>query len=107
MVLPTELALDMVWVSLEADRLLPLPVVPQFEDSSFRRIEVAVIRYQTNAAAVIDNNTDETHVAFVHRTSFGNDQDPQIPVSLVERTSYGIEIRSEPMPIAELPSIRQ
>ena len=46
-----------------------------------------MIRYRASAAAIIDNNTDSTHVAFVHSCSFGADQDPRVPVGSVQRTS--------------------
>ena len=61
-------------------RRLPIPTIPEFEDSRFERIEIGVIRYHASAAAIIDNNTDSTHVAFVHSGSFGADQDPRVPV---------------------------
>ena len=66
-----------------------------------------MIRYNASAAAIIDNNTDSTHVAFVHSDSFGADQDPQIGMGSVERTPFGISISLEEMPVARTPTSQQ
>ena len=66
-----------------------------------------MIRYHASAAAIIDNNTDSTHVAFVHSGSFGADQDPRVPVGTVQRTPFGISISSGEMPIACTPTSQQ
>ena len=56
--------------------------IRSIEDPRFDRIEIGVIRYGASTAAIIDNNTDSTHVAFVHSGSFGADQDPRVPVGI-------------------------
>ena len=93
-VLPTVEAHGMVWIYLEPQPSAPIPTIPEFDDSRFDRIEIGVIRYHASAAAIIDNNTDSTHVAFVHSGSFDADQDPRVPVGTVERTPFGISISS-------------
>ena len=100
-------ALGMAWISLEPQPHVPVPAIAEFEDTSFDRIEVGVIRYRTSAAAIIDNNTDSTHIAFVHSGSFGADQDPQVEVGSVQRTSFGISISYPEMPIARTPTSQQ
>ncbi len=80
-VLPAVEAYGMAWVSLEPQPPAPIPTIAEFEDSRFDRIEIGVIRYHASAAAIIDNNTDSTHVAFVHSGSFGAEQDPRVPVA--------------------------
>jgi phenylpropionate dioxygenase-like ring-hydroxylating dioxygenase large terminal subunit len=96
----------MVWVCLADEPAAPLPKVPELDDPAYRRIEVGVIGYDTSAAAVVDNNTDATHVAFVHAGSFGAGQDPRIAPSEVERTPFGIRISSPEMAVAETPAAR-
>ena len=103
-VLPTVEAYGMAWVSLEPQSPAPIPTIPEFEDPRFDRIEIGVIRYHASAAAVIDNNTDSTHVAFVHSGSFGADQDPRVPVGSVQRASFGISISYGEMPVARTPT---
>lgn len=105
--LPATEALGMAWISLEPQPPAPVPAIAEFEDTSFDRIEVGVIRYRTSAAAIIDNNTDSTHIAFVHSGSFGADQDPQVEVGSAERTSFGISISYPEMPIARTPTSQQ
>jgi phenylpropionate dioxygenase-like ring-hydroxylating dioxygenase large terminal subunit len=105
--IPANERFGMVWVNLDAGTESALPTVPEFDDRTFRAIQIGVITYRTSAAAVTDNNTDATHVAFVHASSFGADQDPRIPTSQVERTAFGIEIRSEEMPVARMPNTDQ
>ena len=102
--LPTVEAYGMAWISLEPQPPAPIPTIPEFEDSRFDRIEIGVIRYHASAAAIIDNNTDSTHVAFVHSGSFGADQDPRVPVGTVQRTSFGISISYGDMPVARTPT---
>ena len=97
----------MAWISLEPQPPAPIPTIPEFEDSRFERIEIGVIRYHASAAAIIDNNTDSTHVAFVHSGSFGADQDPRVPVGTVQRTAFGISINSGETPIARTPTSQQ
>ena len=97
----------MVWVCLDAESADRIPAIGEFDDSSFERIEVGTIRYRASAAAIIDNNTDSTHVAFVHSGSFGADQNPRVPVGSVQRTSFGIAISYPEMPVACMPVSQQ
>ena len=94
----------MAWMSLEPQPRVAIPAIPEFEDARFDRIEIGVIRYHTSAAAIIDNNTDSSHVAFVHSGSFGADQDPRVPVGSPQPTSFGICIDYDEMPIARTPA---
>ena len=105
--LPATEAHGMAWVCLDEEPADPVPAIGEFDDPCFERIEVGVIRYRTSAAAIIDNNTDSTHVAFVHSGSFGADQDPRVPVGSVERTSFGISISYPEMPVARTPVSQQ
>ena len=85
-------ALGCVWVCLEPDPLLPLPTLPEWDDDEYRVIPVGELSVACSVAAYLDNNTDATHVAFVHAASFGADQDPSIPTSEVGRTATGLDI---------------
>lgn len=103
----THEALGMVWINLESDPVRPIPTLPEFDNAAFRAIEVSVTRYETNAAAIIDNNTDATHVAFVHAGSFGAGQDPMIMPPLASQTPFGIEITAADFAIAESPGAKE
>ncbi len=94
----------MVWISLDAAAEdTAVPAIAEFDDAGFRSIPIGVVTFETSAAAVIDNNTDATHVAFVHAASFGADQDPRIALSAVIDTDFGIEVTSDEMPVASTP----
>lgn len=103
--LATRVEHGLVWVCPEPspEPLLALPSLPEYLDPRFRAIPVGVFRYATGAAAVIDNNTDATHVAFVHSESFGKDQDPRIPVSSVRRRPFGVEFTMDSVTVAASP----
>ena len=94
----------MAWISLEPQPPASDPDHPRVRSPRFERIEIGVIRYHASAAAIIDNNTDSTHVAFVHSGSFGADQDPRVPVGSVQRSSFGISISYGAMPVARTPT---
>jgi phenylpropionate dioxygenase-like ring-hydroxylating dioxygenase large terminal subunit len=95
--------LGMLWVCLDGEPVNELPIVPEFEDPAYRGIEIGTFANECSAAAIIDNNTDGTHVAFVHAGTFGAGQDPRIAVSDAVRTAFGIRIESPGMPIANRP----
>jgi phenylpropionate dioxygenase-like ring-hydroxylating dioxygenase large terminal subunit len=102
--LPCRSNLGLVWVSLEHDPVTEVPTVPEHTDPQYRAIEVGVIDYHCSAAAVVDNNTDATHVAFVHASSFGAGQDPRVPPGRARRAPFGVVIESDPMAVASAPS---
>ncbi len=101
--LPVYEALGMVWTSFAAEPTPAVPVVPEYDDPAYQVIPIGVIRYETSAPVIIDNNTDVTHVAFVHTGTFGRDQDPRVPPNTVETTAFGIEILTPSIPVAESP----
>ena len=96
--------LGLVWISLDADPVNDIPDLPEHRDPGYRAIEIGVITYDCSAAAVIDNNTDAMHVAFVHAGSFGAGQDPRIAPSRARLTSFGVVIDSDPLPVASAPA---
>jgi phenylpropionate dioxygenase-like ring-hydroxylating dioxygenase large terminal subunit len=96
--------LGLVWVSLDPAPVTDIPEVPEQSDPRYRAIEIGAIVYDCSAAAVIDNNTDATHVAFVHAGSFGAGQDPRIAPSRARLTPFGVVIESDPLPVASAPA---
>ena len=95
-------SLGLVWASLVAEPGGGIPDLPEFTDPAYRCIPIGPIEVPASAAAIIDNNTDGTHVAYVHRGTFGAGQDPRFAVPHVERTSFGIRIVGE-QPVANRP----
>jgi len=96
-------AYGLVWVCLGSRPPRGgIPDLPEWGAEGWRTITVGAVPYQTAAPVVIDNNVDATHVAFVHRATFGADQDPRIEVASVERTELGLR-QSSAMPVANRP----
>jgi phenylpropionate dioxygenase-like ring-hydroxylating dioxygenase large terminal subunit len=56
-----------------------IPVVPQEDDPTFRRINTEVDVWQTSATRMTDNFLDITHFPFVHVGTFGRGQDTHVP----------------------------
>jgi phenylpropionate dioxygenase-like ring-hydroxylating dioxygenase large terminal subunit len=88
----------LVWVCLGSPRS-QIPVIPQEDDATFRRINTPVDVWRTSAPRMTDNFLDITHFPFVHIGTFGSAQDPRVPK--VELTGldngwygYSYEIRA-------------
>ena len=56
-----------------------IPVIPQEDDPTFRRINTEVDTWQTSATRMTDNFLDITHFPFVHVGTFGRGQDTHVP----------------------------
>jgi phenylpropionate dioxygenase-like ring-hydroxylating dioxygenase large terminal subunit len=106
--LPVREAYGMVWVALEGDPSPPsigipgIPDIPEFADPAFRVIPIGAFRAPCSAMAVVDNNTDVTHVPFVHAGTFGAGQDPKVPALPARRTWFGVEVDNQ-TPVATRP----
>jgi phenylpropionate dioxygenase-like ring-hydroxylating dioxygenase large terminal subunit len=78
------------WVALD-DPLLPIPDLPQERDPSYRRIHQFYDRWNTAALRMMENSFDNSHFSFVHKSTFGQlDQPKPEKYELVE-TDYGFE----------------
>jgi phenylpropionate dioxygenase-like ring-hydroxylating dioxygenase large terminal subunit len=78
------------WVALD-DPLLPIPDLPQERDPSYRRIHQFYDRWNTAALRMMENSFDNSHFSFVHKSTFGQlDQPKPEKYELVE-TNYGFE----------------
>lgn len=83
-----------VWVCLEE----PLAEIPEFEeagDPRFRRIDQFYEVWRCAGLRLMENSFDNSHVAFVHRDTFGNVDEPEPASAEVTETGYGLEFKSE------------
>ena len=95
----------LLWVNFDSEASSEQLVrIREYDDAAFRAIRIGAVTYRTGAPVVMDNNTDATHVAFVHGNSFGAEQNPRIPTSHAERTDFGLRVRSDAMPVAQTPT---
>lgn len=104
--LPVREVFGMVWVALDPDPVAGIPEIPEFDDPAYRAIRIGAFRAPCSAMAVVDNNTDVTHVPFVHAGTFGNGQDPLVPPLPARRTWFGIEVDNQ-TPVATRPGDAQ
>jgi vanillate O-demethylase monooxygenase subunit len=74
----------LVWVALD-DPALPLPEVPEDNDSGFRRIVEPFVVWRTAATRMVDNFCDVAHFPYVHVGTFG---------AAADRTVAAIELEA-------------
>jgi len=68
----------LIWVSLAAEPVLPVPDFPQFSQSAFRCIEVPPYLWETSAPRRIENYVDVSHLAWVHDGVLGDRGSPLV-----------------------------
>lgn len=88
---PTRERYGIVWVHLGGkpiEELPPLPHCPEFEDPSWRANRVTTT-WDAHYSRVVESDLDHTHVAFVHRRSFGALVDPRSPQPELHEDSAG------------------
>lgn len=85
---------DHVWVCLGE----PLADIPAFEEADmpgFRRIDQFYEVWNCAGLRLMENSFDNAHIAFVHRESFGNVEEPEPAALEVVETPEGLEFKSE------------
>lgn len=68
----------LVWVCLD-EPVAGIPIVPNEDDPSFRRINSGVQLWNTATTRMVDNFMDISHFPWVHTGTFGNRQSPEVP----------------------------
>ena len=91
-----------VWVSLDDDPIGGIPELPEWELDGWRVVPEYEWMFDCSAAHLLENNIDLSHVAIVHRESFGAGIDPLLEVPTMERTSFGLVSESR-IPVAGRP----
>ena len=76
------------WVALE-DPLLPIPDLPEEGMPGFRRIHQFDDRWNTAALRMMENSFDNSHFSFVHRATFGQQDQPKPEKYELIETDYG------------------
>ena len=81
----------LIWVCI-GKPVADIPIIPQDDDPSFRRINTIVDTWKTSATRMTDNFLDITHFPFVHTGTFGRKQDttvPKVDLSQMDTSWYG------------------
>jgi phenylpropionate dioxygenase-like ring-hydroxylating dioxygenase large terminal subunit len=79
-----------VWVALEE----PLQPVPEFDQDGapgWRRIHQFYDTWKTSSLRLMENSFDNSHIAFVHKNSFGDITQPKPEKYEVTETEWGFE----------------
>jgi phenylpropionate dioxygenase-like ring-hydroxylating dioxygenase large terminal subunit len=83
-----------VWVALD-EPLLPIPEIKEDADPAFRRIHQFYEPWKCNAFRLMENSFDSAHPAFVHRSTFGNVEQPKPVERELTMTPWGFISRHE------------
>jgi phenylpropionate dioxygenase-like ring-hydroxylating dioxygenase large terminal subunit len=78
------------WVALD-DPLLAVPDLPQDRDPSYRRIHQFDDRWNTAALRMMENSFDNAHFSFVHKSTFGQQEQPKPEKYELVETDYGFQ----------------
>lgn len=101
----------LVYVCLEDEPRFPLPTFPQWEDPSFRCIEVDTYDWPTSAARRVENYVDFAHFAWVHDGVLGDRDHPEVPDHDVAREAntlvFGYDDYVEPADIDKNEGLEQ
>lgn len=79
-----------VWVALE-DPLVPIPHFEEAADPSFRQIDQFYEVWKCAGLRLMENSFDMSHIAFVHRASFGILEQPKPDLMRIEPTEWGLQ----------------
>jgi phenylpropionate dioxygenase-like ring-hydroxylating dioxygenase large terminal subunit len=83
-----------VWVCLE-EPVRDIPHLPFSDDPSFRQIFEYDQDWHANALRIAENALDLSHVSFVHRVTFGEDDSPVAPPLTLFDVMDGVGIECE------------
>lgn len=83
-----------VWVALD-EPAFPLPVIPEFDDATWRLIREPESVWNCSAVLLVDNNIDPAHIAYVHRDSFGSPSHPEVPLPRIAASDDGLKVSYE------------
>ena len=82
-----------VWVALD-EPLAEIPDLPQDRDPKYRRIHQFDMPWKTSAMRMMENSFDNAHFAFVHKSTFGDINQPKPEKYEIHETDYGFEAES-------------
>ncbi len=90
---PVQTGDGVVWVCLD-DPVRAVPAVPAV-GPGWRFVREFDEEWATAPARLMENSFDPAHTVFVHRATFGDTSRPDVDVPTVERTPYGMVVRSD------------
>jgi phenylpropionate dioxygenase-like ring-hydroxylating dioxygenase large terminal subunit len=79
-----------VWVALD-EPLGEIPDMPEDRDPKYRRIDQFYDTWATSSLRLMENSFDNAHFAFVHKSTFGDINQPKPEKYEIVETDYGFE----------------
>jgi len=87
---PTADKYGFAWVflgDLPEEERPPIPDFPEWDDEM--RPTYGEYTWDANWRRVVENSLDSAHASWVHRNSFGSNQNPEIPDYTIEKSDWG------------------
>jgi vanillate O-demethylase monooxygenase subunit len=84
------IAHGLVFIAIEAP-LTPAPTISVQDDESFMRGDLPVLHTRGCAGLLADNFLDMAHFPFVHASTFGAEEEREVPHYEVVRNGFGFE----------------
>jgi phenylpropionate dioxygenase-like ring-hydroxylating dioxygenase large terminal subunit len=88
---PTQEKYGFIWAflgDLPASERPPMPVFPEFEDPKYKPLW-GDYKWDVHYTRAVENGMDIAHAPFVHSTSFGNKDEPEVESYEVEKYEWG------------------
>jgi phenylpropionate dioxygenase-like ring-hydroxylating dioxygenase large terminal subunit len=86
---PVQRRYGLVWVCLRPEPRFPIFDWPSLEDPALQRAKVDLF-LDSSAGRHFENFCDVSHFSFIHATSFGQVEKPDVPPYKVKDTKYGL-----------------
>ncbi|QRN95007.1 aromatic ring-hydroxylating dioxygenase subunit alpha [Archangium violaceum] len=80
----------LIWVCLAPQPAAPLPHWPELEDGSAATVALPRLDWNISAGRMVEIVLDVTHLSWVHRGTFGNPEQQEVPPYEVERRPDGL-----------------
>lgn len=80
----------LVWVCLAAEPAAPLPEWPELEDGSVTTVPLPRLDWNVAAGRMVEIVLDVAHLSWVHRGTFGNPEQQEVPAYDVEHRPGGL-----------------
>ncbi|WP_164007076.1 aromatic ring-hydroxylating oxygenase subunit alpha [Pyxidicoccus trucidator] len=83
----------LVWVCLSPEPAAPLPDWPELEDGSVATVALPHLDWSVSAGRMMEVVLDVAHLSWVHKGTFGNPDEQEVPPYEVERRPEGVRAR--------------
>ena len=84
----------LIWVCLTGEPVHPIPEWPEVADPELKTIEVDCGLWKCSAGRHTENFNDLAHLSWIHAGTFGNRDQPEVPVYEVEPRPDGLHFEA-------------